>query len=68
VVGQGRAEKGQVQKMLLALLGLPEVAQADASDALAVAVCHLNSHTLKRKIGGAGPRSRKPASWRDLKI
>ena len=68
VVGQGRAEKGQVQKMLKALLRLPEIAQADASDALAVAVCHINSHALKQMTGGAKPLSRKPASWRDLKV
>ena len=68
VVGQGRAEKGQVQKMLKALLGLPEIAQADASDALAVAVCHINSYALKQRTGGAKPLSRKSGSWRDLKI
>jgi crossover junction endodeoxyribonuclease RuvC len=68
VVGQGRAEKGQVQKMLKALLGLPEIAQADASDALAVAVCHINSYALKQKTGGAKPLSRKLSSWRDLKV
>jgi crossover junction endodeoxyribonuclease RuvC len=43
VVGQGRAGKDQVQKMIKALLALPEVAQADASDALAVAICHTNT-------------------------
>lgn len=48
VVGYGKADKGQVQKMLKALLNLPETAQADASDALAVAVCHANSYALKR--------------------
>jgi len=68
VVGQGRAEKGQVQKMLKALLGLPEIAQADASDALAVAVCHINSYALKQVAGGAKAVSRKPNSWRDMKI
>lgn len=47
VVGYGKADKEQVQKMLKALLNLPEVAQADASDALAVAVCHANSYSLK---------------------
>jgi crossover junction endodeoxyribonuclease RuvC len=40
VVGHGRAEKQQVQAMVRVILGLPEVAQADASDALAVAICH----------------------------
>ena len=43
VVGHGRADKQQVQKMLKALLNLPEVAQEDASDALATAVCHAHS-------------------------
>lgn len=43
VVGYGRADKRQVQQMVKALLGLPEVAQEDASDALAVAICHAHS-------------------------
>ena len=66
VVGQGRAEKGQVQKMLKALLGLPEIAQEDASDALAVAVCHINSYGLKAKTS-VGPK-RLCTSWRDMKL
>jgi len=41
VVGYGRAEKVQVQKMVASLLGLGEpVDSADAADALAVAICH----------------------------
>ncbi len=47
VVGHGRAAKDQVQKMLRVLLNLPEIAQEDASDALAVAVCHAHSAGLK---------------------
>ena len=43
VVGHGRADKQQVQKMLKVLLNLPEVAQEDASDALATAICHAHS-------------------------
>ena len=43
VVGSGRAEKQQVQHMIKVLLNLPEIAQEDASDALAVAVCHAHS-------------------------
>jgi crossover junction endodeoxyribonuclease RuvC len=66
VVGQGRAEKEQVQKMLKALLGLPEIAQADASDALAVAVCHINSCGLARiSVDRAGSKRLK-TSWRDF--
>ena len=65
VVGQGKAEKGQVQKMLKALLDLPEIAQADASDALAVAVCHINSHGLKKKMGSSA--AKRATSWRNYK-
>lgn len=47
VVGHGKAAKEQVQQMVKALLNLPEIAQADASDALAVAICHANSVALR---------------------
>ncbi|MBE3586687.1 MAG: crossover junction endodeoxyribonuclease RuvC [Thermoanaerobacter sp.] len=41
VVGYGRAVKEQVQYMVRALLGLPEVPRPDdVADALAVAICH----------------------------
>ncbi len=40
VVGYGRAEKQQVQTMVRSLLGLAEVLEEDASDAVAVAICH----------------------------
>lgn len=40
VVGYGRAEKHQVQLMVKNLLGLPETQPEDASDAIAVAICH----------------------------
>lgn len=50
LVGTGGASKEQVQKMVKIMLSLPEVACEDASDALAVAICHLNSETLRSKI------------------
>ena len=50
VVGYGHAAKQQVQQMVKALLNLPEVAQEDAADALAVAICHANSRTMKQAI------------------
>lgn len=40
VVGYGRAEKQQVQLMIKNLLGLDATQPEDASDALAVAICH----------------------------
>ena len=42
VVGYGRAEKSQVQKMVATILHLAEMPPADEADALAVAICHIN--------------------------
>jgi crossover junction endodeoxyribonuclease RuvC len=39
VTGSGKAEKGQVGRMVETLLGVKIVGRADASDALAVALC-----------------------------
>ncbi len=41
VAGSGRAEKTQVAEMIRVILGLTEVPRADAADALALAVTHL---------------------------
>jgi crossover junction endodeoxyribonuclease RuvC len=51
VVGYGRAEKHQVQHMVARLLDLTEIPEpADAADALAIAICHLNTFaTLERQ-------------------
>jgi crossover junction endodeoxyribonuclease RuvC len=44
VAGYGGADKHQVQQMVRALLGMPEIPKPDdAADALAVAICHLNT-------------------------
>lgn len=58
VVGHGRAAKEQVQQMVRVLLGLPEIAQADASDALAVAICHANSAGLRSLATTPAPKKR----------
>ncbi len=50
VVGYGRAGKNQVQQMTRTLLNLPEIAQEDAADALAVAICHAHSHQLNNRL------------------
>jgi crossover junction endodeoxyribonuclease RuvC len=51
VVGYGRAEKQQVQHMVTKLLVLPAPPEPlDASDALAIAICHLHTAgTLRRQ-------------------
>ena len=43
VVGYGRAEKSQIQNMVKAILHLSDLPPADAADALALAICHINS-------------------------
>jgi crossover junction endodeoxyribonuclease RuvC len=44
VVGYGRAEKHQVQRMVARLLGLEQIPEPpDAADALAIAICHLHT-------------------------
>lgn len=48
VVGYGQAEKHQVQRMVQRLLGLASAPEPqDASDALAVALCHLHVETTR---------------------
>jgi crossover junction endodeoxyribonuclease RuvC len=53
VVGYGRADKKQVQAMVKVLLNLREVPEPhDASDALAIALCHsFNSSLPKHRQG-----------------
>lgn len=49
VTGYGRAEKSQVQEMVRVLLRLDSPPEPfDASDALAVAICHIQSHRVKQ--------------------
>jgi len=43
IVGKGHADKQQVQHMVKILLNLSTTPQADAADALAVAICHANT-------------------------
>jgi crossover junction endodeoxyribonuclease RuvC len=51
VVGYGRAEKVQVQSMVRSLLGLTAVIESlDASDALAVAICHATRESTARRL------------------
>jgi crossover junction endodeoxyribonuclease RuvC len=51
--------------MVKVLLGLPAVpAPHDAADALAVAICHVHSHTLERVRAGLQPARQAATSWR----
>jgi len=46
VAGYGQADKSQVQHMVRVLLGLSASPSTDASDALAVAICHSNQFRI----------------------
>lgn len=62
VTGAGGAEKEQVQHMVATLLKLPGCPQADAADALAVALCHgyQRASLIARSSSGSGQRR----NWR----
>ena len=55
VVGYGRANKEQVQEMVVRLLGLPGRPGTDASDALGVAICHANGGDALGTLAGLAP-------------
>jgi crossover junction endodeoxyribonuclease RuvC len=75
VVGYGRAEKPQVAHMVKLLLGLDVIPKPhDATDALAVAICHLHNGHASAKATSAfakaatdKARSAAPKSWRQYR-
>jgi len=64
IVGNGNAAKEQVQHMVMTLLGLSQLPQEDAADALAVALCH--AHT-RQTLGQLDNRKLVPASRRQTR-
>ena len=57
VCGSGSADKGQVQRMVASLLGLPEPPTPDhAADAFAVAICHADGGEPLSGRRAGGPR------------
>jgi crossover junction endodeoxyribonuclease RuvC len=53
VVGNGSAEKAQVQRMVGMILGVRETLPADAADALAAAICHAHERGARALLGEA---------------
>lgn len=50
ITGYGRAEKKQIQLMAKNILGLRAIPKPDdTADAIAIAICHLNSRGMKNK-------------------
>lgn len=52
VVGYGRADKNQVQSMVKEILKIRHELSADGADALAIALCHANTHGPLSGLGG----------------
>ena len=51
IVGEGRADKQQVQELVRVLLGLAEIPRPDhAADALAAAICHIAHRPLQEQL------------------
>jgi crossover junction endodeoxyribonuclease RuvC len=72
VVGYGRAEKAQVQSMVQLLLGLCDPPTPfDASDALAIAMCHLHRINLRgvtAPLSDAPKAAGRATSWRAFRL
>ena len=73
VVGYGRAEKSQVQSMIQLLLGLDTPPTPyDASDALAIAICHVHRLNVPGTAARDLPRGARPVSrvtsWRAFRL
>ena len=56
VVGNGHAQKEQVQEMVKRLLNLPAAPNSDSADALACAICHAHGGQGLGKLATAGFR------------
>lgn len=65
IAGQGQADKRQIQIMVGAILSMDTAPEpADAADALAVALCHLQMEQSRRRFGF--PREKEPARPRPV--
>lgn len=54
--GYGKADKRQVQHMVKALLSLDDIPRPDdTADALAIAICHINSYNLEKEAQSPHP-------------
>jgi crossover junction endodeoxyribonuclease RuvC len=74
VVGYGKADKIQVQKMVQRLLALERAPSPDAADALACSICHAHSAAMQRALRSARPAGRgarggrSRAAWAEVAL
>jgi crossover junction endodeoxyribonuclease RuvC len=68
VTGQGRANKEQVQAMVVRLLALNDTPSADAADALACAICHAQTGAYQAMVENHAGQLAKSLNGRGLKL
>jgi len=51
LTGRGRANKAEVQNMLSKILGVTTWESQDASDAVAIALCHIHISQIEKRLG-----------------
>jgi crossover junction endodeoxyribonuclease RuvC len=67
VAGYGHADKQQMQLMVRALLSMSETPEpADAADALAVALCHVQAAQYRARLGAATARTSSTSATASL--
>ncbi|MDA2919302.1 crossover junction endodeoxyribonuclease RuvC [Desulfobacterota bacterium AH_259_B03_O07] len=59
LTGRGRANKTEVQKMVTSIFGIKDWGKTDASDAVAIALCHINFSQTKERYGVEVKRTRR---------
>ena len=59
ITGRGRAKKIEVQKMISTIFGINRWEWTDVSDAIAIALCHINLCEKKERLGIEVLRSRR---------
>ncbi|MGH7889525.1 MAG: crossover junction endodeoxyribonuclease RuvC, partial [Thermodesulfobacteriota bacterium] len=59
LTGQGRASKLKVQEIISRILGISEWKRTDVSDAVAIALCHINISEIEDRFGVEVVRSRR---------
>jgi len=63
--GRGRANKAEVRKIVSLLVGIDDWATSDVSDAVAIAICHINLSETKDILGVSSlPMRRKRRRFR----
>jgi crossover junction endodeoxyribonuclease RuvC len=59
ITGRGRANKIEVQKMISTIFGISRWEWTDVSDAIAIALCHINLSEKKERLGIEVLRTRR---------